>query len=147
MANSAARPARRTEICRTVNRRPIGTPDRHSADGYVVTNHHVVENATEVTVTLDDGKTVPATIVGTDKKTDLALLKIKQGGPYQPVGLASFVAWVAVIRLPSASTIKPANRLGASAPTANARSCRLAASLSCTICQSSGSRMAWCWPE
>jgi serine protease Do len=60
-----------------------------SADGYVVTNHHVVENATEVSVTLDDGKTVPATIVGTDKKTDLALLKIKQGGPYQHVDFAT----------------------------------------------------------
>ncbi len=60
-----------------------------SADGYVVTNHHVVENATEVNVTLDDGKTVPATIVGTDKKTDLALLKIKQGGPYQHVDFAT----------------------------------------------------------
>ncbi len=59
-----------------------------SADGYVVTNHHVVENATEVSVTLDDGKTVPATIVGTDKKTDLALLKIKEGGPYQYVDFA-----------------------------------------------------------
>src|ERR1700736_3905967 len=60
-----------------------------SADGYVVTNHHVVENATEVTVTLDDGKTVPATIVGTDKRTDLALLKIKEGGPYQHVDFAT----------------------------------------------------------
>jgi serine protease Do len=60
-----------------------------SADGYVVTNHHVVENATEVSVTLDDGKTVPVTIVGTDKKTDLALLKIKQGGPYQHVDFAT----------------------------------------------------------
>src|ERR1700704_1097235 len=60
-----------------------------SANGYVVTNHHVVENATEVTVTLDDGKTVSATIVGTDKKTDLALLKSKQGGPYQPVDFAT----------------------------------------------------------
>ena len=48
--------------------------------------------------------------------------------------------------LPSESTIRPANRLGASAPTANARSRRLAASLSCTIWQSSGSRMASCWP-
>jgi S1-C subfamily serine protease len=60
-----------------------------SSDGYVVTNHHVVENATEVSVTLDDGKTVPATIVGTDKRTDLALLKIKQGGPYQHVDFAT----------------------------------------------------------
>ena len=60
-----------------------------SSDGYVVTNDHVVENATEVSVTLDDGKTVPATIVGTDKRTDLALLKIKEGGPYQHVEFAT----------------------------------------------------------
>jgi serine protease Do len=53
-----------------------------SPDGYVVTNNHVVENASEVTLTLDDGKTVPASVVGTDKKTDLALLKIKQPGTY-----------------------------------------------------------------
>lgn len=53
-----------------------------SPDGYVVTNNHVVENATDVTVTTDDGKSLPATVVGTDKKTDLALLKIKQGGSY-----------------------------------------------------------------
>jgi serine protease Do len=59
-----------------------------TSDGYVVTNDHVVENATEVSVTLDDGKTVPATIVGTDKKTDLALLKIKEGGPYKYVDFA-----------------------------------------------------------
>lgn len=59
-----------------------------SSDGYVVTNQHVVENATEVSVTLDDSKTVPATIVGTDKKTDLALLKIKEGGSYQHVDFA-----------------------------------------------------------
>src|SRR5450631_2734205 len=59
-----------------------------TADGFMVTNNHVVENATEVSVTFDDGKSVPATIVGTDKKTDLALLKIKQGGPYQYVEFA-----------------------------------------------------------
>jgi serine protease Do len=53
-----------------------------SADGYVVTNNHVVENATDVQVTLDDGKVVPATVVGTDKKTDLALLKLKTGSNY-----------------------------------------------------------------
>ena len=39
-------------------------------------------------MTLDDGKTVPAKIVGTDKKTDLALLKDQQGGPYQYVEFA-----------------------------------------------------------
>ena len=46
-----------------------------SSDGYLVTNNHVVENATDVTITMDDGKTLPAKVVGTDKKTDLALLK------------------------------------------------------------------------
>ena len=48
-----------------------------SADGYAVTNNHVVRNADEVTVTLQDGKEYKADVVGTDPKTDLALLKIK----------------------------------------------------------------------
>ncbi|WP_338332984.1 Do family serine endopeptidase [Acetobacter sp. LMG 32666] len=47
-----------------------------SADGYVVTNNHVVKGATKVTVTLDDGTTLPAKVVGRDGKTDLALLKV-----------------------------------------------------------------------
>lgn len=53
-----------------------------SADGYIVTNNHVVENAKEVVVTTVDGKDIPATVVGTDKRTDLALLKTKEGGNY-----------------------------------------------------------------
>jgi serine protease Do len=47
------------------------------ADGTVVTNNHVVKNAKSVTVTLDDGTTVPAKILGRDSRTDLAVLKIK----------------------------------------------------------------------
>ncbi|WP_131115942.1 Do family serine endopeptidase [Lichenihabitans psoromatis] len=58
-----------------------------SKDGYVVTNNHVVENATDVQLTLNDGTVVPATVVGTDKKTDLALLKAKTGDNYP------FVPW------------------------------------------------------
>ncbi|HXY57845.1 MAG TPA: Do family serine endopeptidase [Methylocystis sp.] len=50
-----------------------------SPDGYVVTNNHVVEHATEVEVVFDGGKTLPAKIVGTDKRTDLALLKLNVG--------------------------------------------------------------------
>ena len=60
-----------------------------SSDGYVVTNNHVVEHSSgEVTLTLDDGRSVPATVVGTDAKTDLALLKIKSGSDYPHVNFA-----------------------------------------------------------
>jgi S1-C subfamily serine protease len=47
-----------------------------SSDGYIVTNNHVVEDAEKVTVTLSDGRTFDATIVGTDAQTDLAVVKI-----------------------------------------------------------------------
>lgn len=47
-----------------------------SADGYIVTNNHVVADADELTVTLNDNKEYSARIVGTDKTTDLALIKI-----------------------------------------------------------------------
>ncbi|MBM3562011.1 MAG: Do family serine endopeptidase [Alphaproteobacteria bacterium] len=50
-----------------------------SPDGYVVTNNHVVEHANEVEVALDDGRSLPAKVIGTDKRTDLALLKISDG--------------------------------------------------------------------
>jgi serine protease Do len=46
-----------------------------SSDGYIVTNNHVVDHATEVTVIDADGKTMSAKVIGTDSKTDLALLK------------------------------------------------------------------------
>ena len=59
-----------------------------SADGYVVTNNHVVQNAKTVTVTMDDGKTLDAKVIGTDPKTDLALLKITEPGDYPFVKLA-----------------------------------------------------------
>jgi len=75
-----------------------------SADGYVVTNYHVVENATDVAVTLDDGKDLPATVVGTDKKTDLALLKIKEARNYPHVDFATSVPrvgdWVIAVGNP-----------------------------------------------
>lgn len=47
-----------------------------SEDGYVVTNNHVIENATEITVVLADGDEFNATVVGTDPLTDIALLEI-----------------------------------------------------------------------
>jgi serine protease Do len=60
-----------------------------SADGYIVTNNHVVDHATEVTVTTIDGKTIAAKVIGTDPKTDLALLKVKEGSNYPFVNFAS----------------------------------------------------------
>ena len=47
-----------------------------SADGYAVTNNHVVDHANSVQVTADDGTVYPAKVVGTDPKTDLALIKV-----------------------------------------------------------------------
>jgi serine protease Do len=48
-----------------------------SADGYVVTNHHVVDRASEISVTFDTDEKYTATVVGTDQRTDIALLKIQ----------------------------------------------------------------------
>jgi serine protease Do len=59
-----------------------------SSDGYVVTNNHVVENAIEVTLTTDDGQTLAAKIIGRDPKTDLALLKTVNAGPFAYVPFA-----------------------------------------------------------
>jgi Do/DeqQ family serine protease len=50
-----------------------------SADGYIVTNNHVVENADEIEVVLHNNKTYKAKLVGRDKDTDLALVKVEAG--------------------------------------------------------------------
>ena len=56
-------------------------------DGYIVTNNHVVDGATKVEVTLNNNKTYPATIVGTDPATDVAIIKIDADGlPVVPFG-------------------------------------------------------------
>src|SRR6187431_1196799 len=47
-----------------------------SADGFAVTNNHVVDGADKVEVTMDDGKTYTAKVIGTDPRTDLALIKV-----------------------------------------------------------------------
>jgi serine protease Do len=48
-----------------------------SADGYAVTNNHVVDGADKVEVTTDDGKTYTAKVIGTDPRTDVALIKVE----------------------------------------------------------------------
>jgi serine protease Do len=59
-----------------------------SADGYAVTNNHVVDKAESVEVTTDDGKTHTAKVIGTDPKTDIALIKVEGGSNFPFVPLA-----------------------------------------------------------
>jgi serine protease Do len=60
-----------------------------SHDGYIVTNYHVVQDSKSVTVTTDNGKVLDAKVVGTDPKTDLALLKVDEPGDYPYVTFAT----------------------------------------------------------
>ena len=60
--------------------RSLGSGFIVNADGYVVTNNHVVDGATEIKVTLADGREMAAKVLGRDSKTDLALLKIDAKG-------------------------------------------------------------------
>jgi serine protease Do len=53
-----------------------------SADGYAVTNNHVVDGADKVEVTTDDGKTYSAKVIGTDARTDVALIKVEGGSSF-----------------------------------------------------------------
>jgi serine protease Do len=65
----------------------IGSGFLLSPDGYVMTNAHVVEGADEVTVTLTDKREFKARIIGSDQRTDVALLKIEAAGlPFVKVG-------------------------------------------------------------
>lgn len=60
-----------------------------SPDGYVVTNNHVIDNASKITVTMDDREKYEAELVGKDPRTDLALLKIKGSGSFKYVTFGS----------------------------------------------------------
>ncbi len=77
------------------SQRQIQTPKKEatgsgviiSSDGYIVTNNHVVEGADELTVTLNDNREFSARIIGTDKTTDLALIKVTAKDlPTLPIG-------------------------------------------------------------
>lgn len=60
-----------------------------SGDGFIITNNHVIEGATEIEVALNDNRKFKARLIGTDKKADIALIKIDAGNdplPYIPFG-------------------------------------------------------------
>jgi serine protease Do len=75
-----------------------------SADGLIVTNNHVVQNAKTVTVTMDNGKTIDAKVIGTDPKTDVAVIKVTESGDYPFVSFAKEMPrigdWVVAIGNP-----------------------------------------------
>jgi serine protease Do len=62
------------------NARSMGSGFIINPNGYIVTNNHVVEGATQVQVKLSDGRELPAKVVGRDSKTDIALLKVEANG-------------------------------------------------------------------
>jgi serine protease Do len=75
-----------------------------SSDGYAVTNNHVVEGADKVEVTTDAGKTYTAKVIGTDSRTDLALIKVEGGSgfPFAKLsdGKARIGDWVLAVGNP-----------------------------------------------
>jgi serine protease Do len=75
-----------------------------TSDGYIVTNNHVVENATKVRVVLNDKREYDATIIGTDPNTDLALLRIDEKNlPFAVIGNSDDVKvgqWVLAVGNP-----------------------------------------------
>jgi Do/DeqQ family serine protease len=60
--------------------RALGSGVIVSTDGYIITNHHVIDGAEEIKIDLTDGRTVDAKLVGSDPPSDLAVLKISQSG-------------------------------------------------------------------
>lgn len=75
-----------------------------SSDGYIVTNNHVIKDATKITVTINDGTEYTATVKGSDSRTDLAVLKIdKKDLPYLSFGDSDILKvgeWVVAIGNP-----------------------------------------------
>jgi serine protease Do len=76
-----------------------------SSDGYILTNNHVIEDATQIKIKLADGKEYDAKVVGRDPKTDLALLKAEGASNLQPLQLGDsdslkVGSWVVAIGSP-----------------------------------------------
>ena len=73
---------------RTANAEGIGSGVIISADGRILTNNHVVAGAEQLTVTLADGRTVDASVVGTDPSSDLAVIQVKGVSDLTPATFA-----------------------------------------------------------
>jgi serine protease Do len=93
------------EIPERIPQRSLGSGVIVDPEGIALTNAHVVERASEIEVLTSDGKKHKAKVVGLDKKTDLAVLKIQGGGPYPAAALGdsdkmSVGDWVLAIGSP-----------------------------------------------
>ncbi|WP_438005526.1 trypsin-like peptidase domain-containing protein [Sorangium sp. So ce321] len=65
----------------------LGTAFVYDPEGYLLTNNHVIEGATDILVSFVDGRDIKATVVGRDKHTDVAVLKVEEKGlPSLPLG-------------------------------------------------------------
>ncbi|MBU2532637.1 MAG: trypsin-like peptidase domain-containing protein, partial [Alphaproteobacteria bacterium] len=75
-----------------------------SADGYVVTNNHVISGAEKINVSFDEKEQIPAKLIGTDPRTDLALLKIQSDKTFPFVSFADKISregdWVVAVGNP-----------------------------------------------
>ena len=84
--------------------RGVGSGFFISDDGYILTNHHVIDDASEIFVTLTDGQEYGARVIGSDARTDVALLKIDvEGMETLPIGTAQTLKkgqWVLAIGSP-----------------------------------------------
>ncbi|RAJ17092.1 S1C family serine protease [Olleya aquimaris] len=92
---------------RVPQRRQLGTGSGViiSPDGYIITNNHVIEDSEQLSITLNDNRTLVAEIVGTDPKTDIALLKVETEDqlPYTTFGdsdSAKIGEWVLAVGNP-----------------------------------------------
>jgi serine protease Do len=77
------------ESPRTREARSLGSGFFISQDGLVVTNNHVIERATQIQIVMSDGRELDAELVGTDPLTDLAVVRVKQPGPYPYVSFGT----------------------------------------------------------
>ncbi|HTN83674.1 MAG TPA: trypsin-like peptidase domain-containing protein [Sorangium sp.] len=82
----------------------LGTAFVYDPEGYLLTNNHVIEGATDILVSFVDGRDIKATVVGRDKHTDVAVLKVEEKGlPSLPLGdsdLTEVGDWVVAIGNP-----------------------------------------------
>lgn len=113
---------------RSEPRRSMGSGFIVSSDGYVLTNNHVIEGADEIVVRLNDRRELPARLVGTDPRSDMAVLKIEDGDdlPVVKVGRSKNLKvgeWVLAIGSPFGFdytvTAGIVSALGRSLPTEN----------------------------